>query len=225
MSLYLLDQQKTEIAAEQILTGAQLRAVRRSRGLSQAQLADLIGIAQPNISNWESGKEEASQECMKKLADILLNRSGKLDRYVELLAQRDPHINIFSLKKNKEMRFLHLAEMAKQAYQLENSECLGRDVNQMFDTEWEDDIFDGVDFKEIIFSQYAHDMTPLTGQIQTPVNRIYVSSFVMDFDGFDTILITNTCFTAATGESPSQQKQILAHELVSHNAGNSPANC
>ena len=84
MSLYLLDQQKTDIAAEQILTGAQLRAVRRSRGLSQAQLADLIGIAQPNISNWESGKEEASQECMKKLADILLNRSGKLDKYVEL---------------------------------------------------------------------------------------------------------------------------------------------
>ena len=44
---------------------------RRARKMTQAQLADAIGMDQAMISRWESGKVTPNKESMKKLKEIL----------------------------------------------------------------------------------------------------------------------------------------------------------
>ncbi|WP_305117486.1 helix-turn-helix transcriptional regulator [Acutalibacter muris] len=42
--------------------------MRKFRGLSQAKLAKLLGVAQNTVSNWENGSREPNNEALKKLA-------------------------------------------------------------------------------------------------------------------------------------------------------------
>lgn len=42
--------------------------MRKIRGLSQAKLAKLLGVAQNTVSNWENGSREPDNETLKKLA-------------------------------------------------------------------------------------------------------------------------------------------------------------
>lgn len=45
--------------------------VRKMRGLSQAKLAKMLGVAQNTVSNWENGAREPDNENLKKLAQAL----------------------------------------------------------------------------------------------------------------------------------------------------------
>lgn len=51
--------------------GKRLREVRKTRGLKQQELADILGISQKSYSHWENGKTEPSFESIVKLADLL----------------------------------------------------------------------------------------------------------------------------------------------------------
>lgn len=200
---------------EVFLMGRQLRDARRSRGLSQTQLAELLGIAQSNISKWESGAEEASPECLRRLTDVLLNKSGRLNRYIESLVARGTDINVFSLHADNTMKFRHLSKRVEKTYRAEKNFYLGRDVSKVLDIDWREDIFDGMDFREMVHCQYDHDMAPATGKVRMPTKRIHVTSFVMQFDIHDTVLITHTQFSPATGEPASEQERVMAHDLLS----------
>ena len=39
-----------------IVTGAELRAWREARGLSQSAFARMVGVRQPTVSRWETGQ-------------------------------------------------------------------------------------------------------------------------------------------------------------------------
>lgn len=45
--------------------------MRKIRGLSQAKLAKMLGVAQNTVSNWENGAREPDNENLKKLAQVL----------------------------------------------------------------------------------------------------------------------------------------------------------
>ncbi|EMG32518.1 helix-turn-helix domain-containing protein [Streptococcus oralis] len=51
--------------------GKRLREVRKSKKLTQQQIADEIGVNRGSYSNWEKGKREPSFENLVKLADLL----------------------------------------------------------------------------------------------------------------------------------------------------------
>lgn len=51
--------------------GKRLREVRKSKKLTQQQIADEIGVNRGSYSNWEKGKREPSFENLIKLADLL----------------------------------------------------------------------------------------------------------------------------------------------------------
>ena len=53
------------------LIGKRIRHFRKSKNLTQEQLAELIGIGTPNISYMENGKFVPSIETLTKLAEIL----------------------------------------------------------------------------------------------------------------------------------------------------------
>lgn len=51
--------------------GKRLRKSRKSKRLTQQQIADEIGVNRSSYSNWEKGKRESSFENLVKLADLL----------------------------------------------------------------------------------------------------------------------------------------------------------
>lgn len=51
--------------------GKNLQAIRLSHGLSQEELAKLVGVRQVTISSWERGYREPNFEACEKLADAL----------------------------------------------------------------------------------------------------------------------------------------------------------
>lgn len=59
----------TEVAARSI--GERIRQARKSRGISQHDLALKVGVTQPAIANWESGVHDPRRITLAKLADAL----------------------------------------------------------------------------------------------------------------------------------------------------------
>lgn len=49
-----------------------IAAARKRNGLTQAQLAELVGVDQALVSRWESGRVKPSPESMQKLKEALL---------------------------------------------------------------------------------------------------------------------------------------------------------
>ena len=46
-----------------------VKELRKKYGIQQKELALIIGVAQPTVSEWETGKKDPSGERLKKLAD------------------------------------------------------------------------------------------------------------------------------------------------------------
>lgn len=47
-----------------------VKELRKKRGIQQKELAITIGVAQPTVSEWESGKKDPSGDRLKKLAEF-----------------------------------------------------------------------------------------------------------------------------------------------------------
>ena len=48
--------------------GENIKALRESRGLTQAQLADIVGVSDKAVSTWESGKREPRMGVVERLS-------------------------------------------------------------------------------------------------------------------------------------------------------------
>jgi len=53
------------------LLGAQIREIRKARGLTQEQLAEMIDVEQKHVSRIESGKNYPSIDRLEKMAAAL----------------------------------------------------------------------------------------------------------------------------------------------------------
>ena len=53
------------------LLGKKLKEIRKSKNLTQEQVAEMIGVETPSISNIENGKYYPSAENLDKLMDVL----------------------------------------------------------------------------------------------------------------------------------------------------------
>jgi len=68
--------------------GQRLTALRRARGISQADLADALGVKQPTVSYYESQNGHPQADVLTKLAKVL---AVSVD---ELLGQPGSHKNL-----------------------------------------------------------------------------------------------------------------------------------
>lgn len=50
--------------------GRKLKELRNSRGLRQSELADLVGLSRPAISNIESGKRSLTLSTLKRFCEV-----------------------------------------------------------------------------------------------------------------------------------------------------------
>lgn len=63
--------------------GERIKEMRNENGLTQQQLASLIGVAQNTISQYENGTANASIEIIVRLADVLHTTTDYLLRGIE----------------------------------------------------------------------------------------------------------------------------------------------
>ena len=64
--------------------GTVFRSIRKQSGLSQRELADMMGVSQSAISNWESGKDKPNMDHLEQM--MKLAKPGKLKAFDGLLA-------------------------------------------------------------------------------------------------------------------------------------------
>lgn len=51
--------------------GKRIAELRKERGMSQTQLAEAIGMAQPNLANIEAGRFSTTIDVLERIADAL----------------------------------------------------------------------------------------------------------------------------------------------------------
>ena len=51
--------------------GENIKSLRESRGITQAQLGDAVGVSEKTVSAWETGKREPRIGTVEKLAEFL----------------------------------------------------------------------------------------------------------------------------------------------------------
>ncbi len=71
--------------------GERIRQARKSRGLSQSDLASRVGVSQPAIANWESGVHDPRRLTLAKLADALEAPLDWLAAGDRSIAESDKH--------------------------------------------------------------------------------------------------------------------------------------
>jgi DNA-binding XRE family transcriptional regulator len=59
------------VAAEELEPGYQVARLRMLRGLTQAQLAEMVGTRQPSIARLENGSSTPSLSFLSKIAEAL----------------------------------------------------------------------------------------------------------------------------------------------------------
>lgn len=69
-----------------------LKAARKSKGLTQQQVADFIGISQNNYSYWENGKVKIDNVSLQRLSNLF-------DVSVDFLLGRETHTSIDTTSK------------------------------------------------------------------------------------------------------------------------------
>ena len=57
--------------SDMIHVGEQIRAARKSRGVTQQQLADRIGMSRPSLIDYEKGKTPVTVDLLTNIADAL----------------------------------------------------------------------------------------------------------------------------------------------------------
>ncbi|MDO4679667.1 MAG: helix-turn-helix transcriptional regulator [Aerococcus sp.] len=88
--------------------GARIRTIRKNYGLSQKELADRLGVGVSAVSNWEKGRNQPSNENLKKIAEM-----GNVK--VENLIKKDKSTNVFVPIYNTNTIVMQL-QAAKQVY-------------------------------------------------------------------------------------------------------------
>lgn len=58
--------------------GARIAAARREAGLTQAELADVLGVSEDTIANYESGRRQPRMETLRAIAVALDTTAGRL---------------------------------------------------------------------------------------------------------------------------------------------------
>jgi len=54
-----------------VLTGPKLKAIRALRGVTQQQLADLAGMTQTAVAQYEAGKREIRTDTLRRICEAL----------------------------------------------------------------------------------------------------------------------------------------------------------
>ena len=105
--------------------GANLKKARKRCGLTQRQLANLVGAKHNSVSNWETGQNEPDTETIRKLCDTLSITANDLfgaDPTVTppAISRDELKIALFEGDENMLQEVLDFAQFVKEKYRKKN---------------------------------------------------------------------------------------------------------
>ena len=103
-----------------------VKELRKSRGIQQKELALSIGVAQPTVSEWESGKKDPSGDRLKKLATFF----GVDELYILGMSLSSATINEGIILDDEEKILIANYRKALPEYQAVAQQILGNPENQ-----------------------------------------------------------------------------------------------
>lgn len=71
-------------------TGDGLRKRRLEIGLTQAQVAEILGVAEATVGNWETVKQRPSERFLPRIASFLGSERARANSTCDTGAQRSP---------------------------------------------------------------------------------------------------------------------------------------
>lgn len=71
--------------------GSRIREARKSRGISQKELAERVNVSQPTVANWEAGAHDPRQLMLARVAEALTVSRGWLASGERSPNERDSH--------------------------------------------------------------------------------------------------------------------------------------
>jgi len=163
--------------------GRKLREARRNFGLSQGNLASILGITQARISRWEGGKEEIPKRHRDTLFEVFLNKRGQLDPLINRLIKQDPSLAVAS---GDSERILHESSDVLSAFRLERSDVDGEELAKTFDAEWKSTAKLDLSFCSL---EYLRDIGLRNHTIGEPAYRFRIKLFAVELSGHERIIL------------------------------------
>lgn len=112
-----------------VSVGKRIMQARKKAGLTQAQLAETLGLATITIRQYESGKRKPSIEQIKRIANVLETRwyelmSDDLDEQISLISNDifDIDESFLDYAKNRKLNWIYHGEMLGAEYKYDASQ-------------------------------------------------------------------------------------------------------
>ncbi|MBO6087383.1 helix-turn-helix transcriptional regulator [bacterium] len=86
-----------------VLIGRRIKAIRKSRGLTQEKLCELIGIEPQSMSYMETGKFAPSPDTLQKLSDVLNVKPYEFYYFENITEKEMEKILTSAIKKDKKL--------------------------------------------------------------------------------------------------------------------------
>ena len=130
----------------------ELHAMRRRFGLTQIQLAEIMGLTQSTISRWERGIEPIRHCQRLELLDLFSNRNGILDPLVKRLISNASNLTAFDF----DLKCHAAADFLMKSAKMEKSDVMGKDYSQICESEWFTEVYADVPVEERVYFEYEH---------------------------------------------------------------------
>lgn len=172
--------------------GASMRQWRRSIGMTQAQLAEIIGVTQGLVSRWESGHEMLPERQLNCVYGLMRNKNRILDPMIKRFLRGNSMYGVLAGDTNS----LHaLSDSLLRRFQLNRSDVEGKQYASVFNHEWRNTrAFTNADQTDMCYWEYDRDVM-LAERIASKQDSRFREHFKMagcyvDFEGCERVLIT-----------------------------------
>jgi transcriptional regulator with XRE-family HTH domain len=188
----------SDIDPEKLFNGHSLRLLRRSLGMSQVELSDLLGVTQPNISRWEAGSEKTPARMSAQIREVMFVEKLDPSEHLVRLARSDPDITITYLNQYS-LPIVQLSRYEAGMLSKNPSEYIGKDYLRVFRTEWFDEIFQNQSLANYAQVNVHHDLQPDEPDSRIPVMRAHSSLCVLHPENGTSVVIAKARYSAVAG--------------------------
>lgn len=198
-------------------SGMALREARRFRGLSQADLADLLDISQSRVSAWERGYDEVPRRLRNKVIDIMGNKSGVLDPLIRNLIKHDPHLAVYMPTMTDgfpDFECIQVAAQPSVEFLRPLGGYYGRRISSFFDLGWYKEAQQGPQQREKLMFDVERDVVTSQRYGREHVYRVRSHHMLLEFDGHQRLaLIRHTMQSKPTFDPPKVHGSLFIDEL------------
>jgi len=209
---------RAERSSAKLHAARELRAVRRRRGFSQAELSDLLGVSQSNVSRWENGYEEMPDHLKLFMNKLFAEPKEPLAPLVRQMIARDRRISVFWPEKNKpfvDSRWLHLSPILAAYFDIPKTEAHMALSSRFLVPDWQLAVHTGERRGEWSMIEFECDCMSASALGVRKSCRLRSRQYVIDIVEYSkvTLSISSIC-GPATGEMPRIHHVVYPDDLA-----------